>query len=327
MECRQVCQADIELLAKYNERMFPQRGAFATKYIKFLFSKAEYEYLNSVVIDNNGEIQGQSIASSMQFFYNGEMFDGVWGMDLIINEELRKEAYGLDLMALYSKKHKNRFSTGAGPVAVKIHLALGNKWLGEIRKYIGVVNLLGLTTSFLRGVVSPNKFPQSVKVKDSIFTRRSVEEVEWAEHPYNEELWEPCRDNEYMRWRFSNKLHEYAIYKDANSDNYFVLRTIVKKGITAVVLVDFRCNLQQKHELSVILQAIKKIMRKMWLAILICGSSHANIDKQLERAYMKSIGRPRPIIGKIHYKDRKSDIDNRQFALVTLADSDGETLW
>lgn len=327
MECRQVCQADIELLAKYNERMFPQRGAFATKYIKFLFSKAEYEYLNSVVIDNNGEIQGQSIASSMQFFYNGEMFDGVWGMDLIINEELRKEAYGLDLMALYRKKHKNRFSTGAGPVAVKIHLALGNKWLGEIRKYIGVVNLLGLTTSFLRGVVSPNKFPQSVKVKDSIFTRRSVEEVEWRNTPFNNTLWEPARDNSYMRWRFSNKLHEYAIYKDATSDNYFVLRTIVKKGVTAVVIVDFRCNLQQEGELSIILQAVKKIMRKMWLAILICGSSHANIDQQLERAYMKSIGRPRPIIGKTSYKDRKDDIKNRRFALVTLADSDGETLW
>ena len=326
MECRQVCQADIELLAKYNERMFPQRGAFVTKYIKFLFSKAEYEYLNSVVIDNNGEIQGQNIASSMQFFYNGEMFDGVWGMDLIINEELRKEAYGLDLMALYRKKHKNRFSTGAGPVAVKIHLALGNKWLGEIRKYIGVVNLLGLTTSFLRGVVSPNKFPQSVKVKDSIFTRRSVEEVEWRNTPFNNTLWEPARDNSYMRWRFSDKLHEYAIYRNMKNDNYFVLRTIVKKGITALVLVDFRCNMQCEEDVELMLRTVKIIMRKMWLAILICGSSHLTLDKKLESFHMYSVGRPRPVLGNVRYKNRKVDIEDRKFALVTLADSDGETL-
>ena len=65
MECRQACQTDIELLAKYNERMFPERGAFAAKYVDFLFSKTADEYKNSVVIDNNGEIKGQLLAYSM----------------------------------------------------------------------------------------------------------------------------------------------------------------------------------------------------------------------------------------------------------------------
>ena len=111
------------------------------------------------------------------------------------------------------------------------------------------------------------------------------------------------------------------------NDNYFVLRTIVKKGITALVLVDFRCNMQCEEEIELMLRAVKKIMRKMWLAILICGSSHLMLDKKLESFHMYLVGRPRPFIGRISYKERKEDIKNRQFALVTLADSDGETLW
>ncbi|MBQ2993028.1 MAG: hypothetical protein IJE21_03935 [Alistipes sp.] len=327
MDFRHLKQEDIDQLVKYNERVFPERRGFVDRYFTFLFAKNKDEQYLSLVIDDASRIRGQIIYSSMSYFYQGTKTNSFWSFDLIVDESLRKEVYGLDFMQYYSRQYKSTFATGSGPVALKLHLALGSKWMGEIRKYVGIFNVWGVPTSVCRGVVPVCKFPNMIVVGETYFVRCVADEVEWAEHPYNEELWEPCRDNEYMRWRFSNKLHEYAIYKDANSDNYFVLRTIVKKGITAVVLVDFRCNLQQKHELSAILQAIKKIMRKMWLAILICGSSHANIDKQLERAYMKSIGRPRPIIGKMHYKDRKSDIDNRQFALVTLADSDGETLW
>ncbi len=327
MVFRYVERSDIDQLVRFNVKMFPDRSAFAGHYLSFLFNKEQDECKRSIIIDDKGVIKGQIIYSSMSYFYQGVRTESFWNFDLIVDEMLRKDAYGIDFMQYYNKEYRSTFATGSGPVALKLNLALGYKWMGEIRKYVGIGNWLGLPTSLLRGIVAPNKFPDMVVVGETSFVRCVADEVEWAEHPYNEELWEPCRDNEYMRWRFSNKLHEYAIYKDANSDNYFVLRTIVKKGVTAVVIVDFRCNLQQERELSIILQAVKKIMRKMRLAILICGSSHANIDQQLERAYMKSIGRPRPIIGKTSYKDRKDDIKNRRFALVTLADSDGETLW
>lgn len=327
MEYRLVCQNDIAGLLNYNDKVFPERTGVSETYIMFLFSKSSQEYKNSVLIDHNGMVRGQMLASSMQFFYGGEVFNSYWAYDLIVDEELRKDAYGLDLIMLYNRVNKVNFSTGSGPTALKLHLALGSKWMGEIRKYVGIGNLLGLPTSLFRGVVSPSKFPQTVNVDGTIFARCSADEIEWNSTPFNNTLWEPTRDNHYMRWRFSSLLHEYAIYRNAESGNYFVLRTIVKKGITALVLVDFRCNLNQSREFCAILQAVRKIMRKMWLAILICGSSHAEVDRQLERMCMRSIGRPRPIIGRANYKDRKEDIANRNFALVTLADSDGETLW
>ncbi len=327
MECRQACQTDIELLAKYNERMFPERGAFAAKYVDFLFSKTADEYTNSVVIDNNGVIKGQLLAYSMQYAYDGDIYNSVWAYDLIVDEELRKDAYGLDLMMFHNRIHKTSFCTGSGPTALKIELALGYKWMGEIRKYVGVCSLLRLITSVCRGVISMSKFPEQIVVDNETFIRCNPNDVEWSSVSFNEKLWEPLRDNDYMRWRFSNKLHEYAVYKACNSSNYFVLRTIVKRGITALVLVDFRCNMQCEEEIELMLRAVKKIMRKMWLAILICGSSHLMLDKKLESFHMYSVGRPRPFIGRISYKERKEDIKNRQFALVTLADSDGETLW
>ena len=91
-------------------------------------------------------------------------------------------------------------------------------------------------------------------------------------------------------------------------------------------LVDYRCNISDSN-IEIIYEAVKKVTKKLRLPVIVWGSTLAGVDKALERHHFKSIGRPRPVLGFLKCKDRLKDIENRNFALVTLADSDGETNW
>lgn len=318
--------AELEQLILFNQSMYPNKVIGAKDILDFWFSKSENE--NGIyLLEDDGSVHGQMLTSSMSYYYKGFKHDTVWLFDLIVDEALRADAWGIDVILASMDKHPASCSTGAGPEALKLHLKLGNKMLGEIRKYLGITNPLWLATSVFRGKVPVSTFPNEVKVKGHSFVKIDKQNLPELTSPYNENLWEVARDKEFLQWRYFNNLHNYAFYKDTQSNDYFVVRTIIQSHVTAMLLVDYRCVVSTPEAFERIYAAVSKVMSKVHLGILITGSSLATIDLVLEAHHFKSMGRPRPVIGFQKVKDRKADIEARDFAFVTLADSDGDINW
>lgn len=328
MEIKPLSQDLIPALYKFNSGIYPDKKIPAKEYLNFWLSKSADECKESLVlVDNDGSIHGQILTSAMSIYYKGEKLDTVWLFDLIVDEALRKEAWGMDIIVECFMKHPRSCSTGSGPTALPIHLKLGNKLLGEIRKYVGITNPLWLAMSAFRGIIPISKYPQAVRGGSRNYLLLGEDEFPRLTKPFNETMWEPARDEAYLKWRFASSLHQYAFYKDTHNDNYFVLRTIRQYGITAMLLVDYRFNSDDCEAFEQILSAVKTIMDELHLAVMITGSTIASVDNILEKQHFKSVGRPRPVIGFQNVKGKDADIKSRRFAFVTLADSDGETNW
>lgn len=328
MKIRLAKNSDVNSIYEFNNRMFIQKSINSKKYIDFWLSKNP-DAINNILllIDDQNNIVGQNIMTSMAYYYNSQKYDTFWGFDLIIEETYRKDTWGLDLMIRNKELFPGIFCTGSGPQALGINLKLGMKLLGEIKKYVGIINPFWIFNIFGKKTISTNKFPSNIKVKNKCFDLLNKSQLPTLNNPFNDNLLEIARDNEYLQWRFFNDLHEYAVYKDINSDNYFVLRTTIIKHIKIMLLVDYRCDAYSSEQFESILCSAKRITSKLHIPILITGSTLNTFDKVLEQHHFKSIGRPRPVLGYIKCKDRKEDIDNRNFVFVTLADSDGETNW
>lgn len=314
----------IERLYTFNNRIYKDKAISAKSYIDFFLSKSEKETEACLVLENQQEeIVGQIMVSSMSYFLDGRKVDSVWLYDLIVDEQLRKSAWGIDLLLYCMEQHPNSCSTGSGPTALPLHLKLGNKMLGEIRKYVKIVNPLYGITSFRRGIIPIDKFPKEL----NSYRKKRKDELHDLTKPFNKSLFEIGRDREFLQWRFFSSLHAYAFYQDMQSDDYFVLRTTVMHGITVMLLVDYRCNADEGTAFENMLAAVIRITKQLHLPIIVCGSTLAVIDQILEKHHFRSYGRPRPVIGFVKCKDCKQDIADRKFCFVTLADSDGETNW
>ena len=314
----------LERLYAFNSRIYPDKAIPAKPYIDFFLSKGEAETKACIVLENQQEeIVGQIMASSMSYFLDGRKVDSVWLYDLIVDEQLRKSAWGIDLLLYCMEQHPNSCSTGSGPTALPLHLKLGNKMLGEIHKYVKIVNPLYGISSFRRGIIPIDKFP---KEHDS-YRLTGKDELPDLTKPFNKSMFEIARDREFLQWRFFSSLHSYAFYQDKQSGHYFVLRTTVLHGITVMLLVDYRFSVDDGTAFENMLKTVMCITNQLHLPIIVCGSTLAVVDRVLEKHHFHSFGRPRPVIGFVKCKDRKQDIVDRRFCFVTLADSDGETNW
>ncbi len=323
---RHLTQQDIPQLVKYNEKTFPERGEEEKRIIDFWLARRENAIEDFICVEKDGVFYGEVLFSAMSAYYKGEYEEAQWGFDLVVDEELRKEAIGLDLIQYHMKDYPNQYCTGSGPLAVKLNQKMGRMLLGDIRKYVKIVNPIWVLTAAFRGKIPTRKFPKTIgKAWEKV---ENAEQLPNIPQPYNGNILEIGRDKEYMKWRFFSGLHPYAMYKNTNNNDYFVVTTTVQKHLTAIVLMDFRCSLDDTEGFSAIVEATHKLANKLHLPISICGSSHAVIDNILEQNGYKSVGRPRPIMGKRKkYKAEKDAIKARTFTLVTLTDSDGEIYW
>lgn len=284
--------------------------------------------LDYVTVQKEGsEIVGMTFFSPMYFYLRGLKYQSAWGFDLYVKERYRKEGYGAYMMMFNRKKFLNSFATGSNPNALALNKRLGCVQIGEIHKYVGIVNPLGLISSCFRGIVPTSKFPYELKVKGHFFKKISEEELPEPATPYNGHLLEISHDADFLKWKFFHSYLQYAFYLDSETNNYIVLRTIVKKHITMLMVADYRCNVNSDEELEILYQVARKVSNKIGVAFIFCGSSLCPVDKVFERHHFKAIGRHRPIISfekECKKTEYVNDIQNRNFVLVTLSDSDGE---
>ena len=326
MKVRELQAKDLEKLYAFNDRMFPEREVKSREYMQFWLSKsAEEMNYDFVIVDDNDDIHGEILSSTMSYFYEGKLSDSLWGFDLIVEDELRKEGWGVDIQLYRNQVYPVSFGTGVAPTALKIQSKMGYALLGHIRKFACVVSPFWAALSVVRKRVSPNSYPDSITFGGHGFIKTRRENLPNLNKPFNEHLWEPARDNKYLSWRYFSPLHEYVFYKDLNSDDFFVMRSVVFKHLVVNMLVDYRCDIKSAESVESIIKAAEKVTKSIHLGVLVTGSSLASFDKVLKKRHYIEMGDPRPINGIIKVKDRKKDIESRDFCFVTFADSDGET--
>ena len=327
MEITRVQKKDFANLCEFNTRIYPEKTIESKRYFKYWLSKQDAKLDDFLILkDENGKVLGQILASPMSYYFKGMRNDTVWLFDLIVDKELRKSAWGVDMLLQCMETHPASCSTGSGPTALPLHLKLGNKMLGEIRKYVGLVNPFYLLTAYHRKEVTIEKFPQEIVIGKSQYWKITKEELPSFDAPFNESLFEIGRDKNFLEWRFFGNLFRYAFYLADDGKSYFVVRSILLKGFRVLELVDYRCK-ATKGEFEKILKAVHKAANAVHLPVVVCDSTLASFDAVLEHHHYRSMGRPRPVIGFVKCKDRKEDIEQRNFCFVTFADSDGETNW
>ena len=328
MKIRKATKEDIPALYEFNHRMYPERENYK-EIIDFWLGKSSNEIENIVIaIEDDGRIRGQQFFSSMSYYIDGSEISSTWAFDLIVDEELRAGSQGFSLMWKCKKIHSNNMSSGSNDISLPINLKIGNKHLGDIKKYVGLSNPLWLFTSLFRGNIKPNKYPQQIKASNFVYKKiDNPQDLPSYTQGFNSQLLEITRKKDFLKWRFFTKLHDYVFYKNEENDDYLVVRTIIKQHITALVLVDYRCQLIDGKSFYEIMKAFVRLASQLRIAVLITGSSMAEADNICEAFHLKAVGRNRPILGMIDCDDSDSWRKNRDKILLTLADSDGDITW
>ena len=328
MKIRRAVAGDIPQLYEFNRRMYPERANYK-EIVDFWISKGQEEINNIIVTaEDDGTIRGQQFFSSMSYYLDGKEIDSTWAFDLIVDEELRAGSHGFSLMWKCKKEHPNSMSSGSNDTSLPINLKIGNKHLGDLKKFVGISNWLWLCTSIFRGNISHQKYPKEIGTEGVVFQKVTApEQLPDYTMSFNPQLLEISRKHDFLKWRFFTHLHDYVFYKRKNSEDYFVVRTIVKKHITALVLVDYRCQLADESSFKIIMKAFTRLASKLRIFMTITGSSMAVSDKVCEDFHMKAVGRDRPILGMIDCDNPEEKRSKRNFILLTLADTDGDITW
>ncbi len=323
MEIRTFKETDLPELHRFCEIVYPKRVKYYHELLDFFLKNKIGGYTGGIgLFDDNGTLCGQQLYSSISFWFKGVEYKGGWCFDLIVREDLRKEAWGMDLIIQSMKIFPYACGTGAGPLSKSISLKLGMKSLGNIKKYVGIASKPSLLFNLLLPLRS---FPQKVGNYSRIVQPEDFTSKEY----FNRNIIEPGRNKEYIAWRFfTPSFKKYFVYQNSVG-SYFVVRRITIKGVSILALVDFRCNVENPDEFKDIVRCIKQIANHIHVGFLLVGSSHKTFDSILEKSGLKPIGRDRPILtaGKNKVTPDKERVEKRGYVFVTLADSDGEVSW
>lgn len=314
-------------LVDFNRRMYPSRKNVAAlqKFRMLDCPSSEDMHLNAIMLDDEGEIRAQILYTSTGYYLRGEKNECLWGYDLVVEPEFRKMNYGLDMLE-YMRDYRKLpfFAAGINETALKLEkIILKSRIIGYLKKYVKVVNPLFVPLAIDRHI-GVDRFPDRV----GCFRKATdCEKLPDRQTAYNMDLIEFVRDKAFLSWRFFKAPHSYAVYVSEEGTDYFVVRTIVRQHITALVLVDYRCSMQRTDALSGIIDAAIGLTKKLRLPILISASSLADADREFESKGFKTVGNHRPITMNRNVDSEKEKIDTRSFVFLTLADSDGEINW
>ncbi|HEX8269206.1 MAG TPA: hypothetical protein VF581_04885 [Flavobacterium sp.] len=321
----------------FNALAFPERGEFNKKLIDFRYFNPlnKGNHIRNAVVaydDESGELIGEALYHPASYYFQNEWHKMEWGFDLFARPDKRTESVGIYIMEfIKANKTGPTFATGVGKPALKMKKFYGYHVIGHLEKFYKIINPIFLATGLLRAARIPTtKFPQKIKSGNHEFSKVTKEQLWDLEVAYNPDLLEFGRDRNFLNWRFYSAGFEYAVYKVSDSETnplYFVVRTTKIKGITTVMLVDYRFNTGNRENFEIILQAAAKVASRLFLPIVITSSSLRITDDLLQEQGYKKQGIPRPVVSNVkEYKSYKEQIDNRNFVFLTFADSDGEYL-
>jgi hypothetical protein len=330
--------APINNFIDFNDSSFPDRSMSSEKLINFRYFNplhpGNFIENNVIAYDDDEQICGQTLYHPAKYYFEKKNHTMEWSFDLFVDPNRRTDSVGLHLFEfIKANKGNSIFATGVGEKALRIEKFFGYHIIGHLRKYYKLVNPFFLISGFLRGKnIKSSKFPLKIFIGKIIFEKVNVHSIWDSKDPYNTQLLEFERNIDFMQWRFFSDGFQYSVYqnnekKPNGRPTYFVVRTVKIKRITSLVLVDYRFDTSKKEDFISIIKATQRVASKLFLPVIVTGSSIQATDSILDLLKFKITGKDRPIICNIkEYKQYKDKIRIRNFIFLTLADSDGEYL-
>jgi len=279
---------------------------------------------NLLAINDNGDIVGCNLFLPAKATIYGEEHTIFWSNDVFVEKNYRSDV-ALELI-FKANATKNLFGSGGSSIAKKIQKKLKTNFIAETTAYFIINRWMVKALLYKLGIIFPEKtdlktIPDNIRVKDDVFEFvRNADDLSILDDGY----WnkgkldiEMNRGIDFLKHRFFDNFNSYYFYQKKNEykKSYFVFRKIIKRGIAAIALVDFRFDLDDFGEYLKILRAVHKVAVKNRIPLVVTLSTI--IDKKIRFA---------PLVIRSHMKrDVVTNIKNiKPSILVTFADSDGD---
>ena len=333
MIIRKIEDKDLNDLIQFNSKIYPRRINIEES-IKYRFyhnpfiTKLSNE--NIIAKDSNDNIVGQVLMLPSELIYNKVKYPVYWAIDFFVDETSR--GYSGFIIAKKAVSVNYHFGVGVSDIALKLHLALGERIAGYLVKYVKFSSLFSILKFIKKnksGLIKSYVFPESIEIKGGKFIRVYDSKDIITEAGYwNEDLIELTRDQIFMDWRFFYYPNKYFIYKyidDIESNNtipiYFVVRSVKWRGVDCLLVVDYRLSLSNGDSLKKILKATTRLSQKLKIAASIFCSSLPNCDPLIRKQRFFKVGKKSVIVTKF-LNDKENMNVEKNMIFVTPADSD-----
>ena len=220
------------------------------------------------------KIIGQQCYVPLKFRYKGRTENGVWGMNLMLDEKARGKGVGKRLVE-ENQKVPNYFVFGVTNHARELHEKFGFYIFDSFIRLFYLPNIYQLIKLFFKTkkIININ-FPEKIKTeKQSFIKQNAVPDINKS--CWNEDVVEFIRDQNYIKWRFFSAYNNFSFYlsEDKNNPIYFVLKTLTWKNHVFLCLVDMRVERNDKNAIMAIINACKKVLKFTGAKGILAGSS------------------------------------------------------
>ncbi len=320
---------DADSFIRFNGEIFPRRKCVRDRFFwQYVDNPALTDKKHPYVLlyEEDGKLMGQSLLNPCCWRYNGKEYKGYFGCDYFVVPEHRG-AGGAALAMKTIKDKRDYFAIGVSEVAQRIWKRLGVRIVGKVQLFIWfcspwvpfrlVMNAL-LGKGEAKG--SP-RFPERISAGGSEFRlQKSV--GRWNDRPWKDTL-QFSRSADFLKWRFFDSPLGYGFYSSSGkTPMYFVVRRFSSKGITMLLLVDYRVPGKDASSYKSVLDATKALADHMGCGGVIAGSSHSFFDRLLKESSFRDLKSGSVIMTNTGKVDLQGALERRDSIYATMADSD-----
>ena len=337
-------KAYLARLKDFNVQLYKDRPVPDQQLLFKLDCAGDKQVQPSIISLDEGRVVGQIILLPIDFYWNNEIQKAVFACDYVVQPEYLNTGLGVRLLTKTIKENIH-FGMGLSPISKKLHLALKEKMIGSVDKYLYIKSSFAYfhiaCMTFLKFslVKVPAKQDWPAEITDIGFGALRKDSFNGYDRAFNPGLIEFARDKQFLNWRFNKWFKgKYAFYEIADSKGevagYFVARAENWRGINVLVIADYRYNIKRDDVMDFICLAAKKLMKHNGLMGILMGSSLSVIDQKLSENSFKKVGVPSEIVTnlKLGDPDAEERNSNRNLIFANIADSDfefnlGVNLW
>ncbi len=283
------------------------------------------------IVKDNGEIIGQFMMSPFEFHLRQKKYVGYFGYDFFVKEEYRSRGAGALLFVQGVRVYAPFIGVGLTHIVEKISKAAGIQTIGLLKNFVWMRNPVSLSSQFLkpRLVKSPPEnvkpdseavFPNEVDISGLKFERSNSVPEDLAAS-CSDEVLEPVRSAEFLKWRFWDCPWAYGVYINHNSVGplWLVVRAVSFQGMRLLMVVDHRFPSAKPESVEIILKAAKRISEDAHLEGVVVASTHVPMEDVLKREGFLAAGRPSSVIAYLPSEEFSPPVKSIH---LTMADSD-----
>lgn len=283
------------------------------------------------IVTADGEVIGQFLMCPFEFYLRQKKHIGYFGYDFFVKEEYRSQGAGALLFVQGVRMYAPFVGVGLTHIVEKISKSAGIQTVGFLKKFIWVRNPVTLGSQLLKqrsiknlnGKTKPEPDPV-LPLEVDIFGLKFQHAVSLPDDlplSCGDEVLEPARSREFLKWRFWDCPLAYSVYihHDPTALLWFVVRVVSYENMNLLLIVDHRSPMIKPGSFEIILKAAKRISEDARLDGVIMASTYVPMEEALKREGFQATGRPSSVI--TYLPSDEFNVPVNAISL-TMADSD-----